>query len=1067
MLQLILGTAGVGKTQYILDEIARLAKMGEKCTIIVPEQFSKTTESLVYQNLQSAQFSLVSVNSFSSLIRNAQKEKNLSLPKQITTLGKAVLINKAVKKTLPLLNTYKKQSRNMIFNYSLSEVFDDFKRSGISSEDFFNTCSKGSEKLKELALIYSQYTQLLNDDLCDEEEILLFFSENMPEDIAKDTNIFIDSFESFSYGQEKIIQTFIEKAKSVTVCITSDDMYTKQGSPDSFLFTKNTINSLVSKAKQANESVKNPIILKTAHRFNTLSMKNIDLALRQEEIEEKQVSDTSITAFENQYSEVCFTLAKINELTKKGYSYNDIAVVVPDLAVYENQLQESFSLADIPYFIDQNRIISSCSAVLVFSSILDVLKSGINKETIMNVLKTRLTNFSDEDIDLLENYIFVWQDYELDFFNEFNLSPKGLEKNLSKKDSETLKRINALKDAFIKVITENFDFDKEYTTSEILTILYEISTAFGVNEEYIKTINEAKDTQTKELLKEQWEKTILILDELYNILKDEEINAKEIKELFDLMVLNAQIGFSPQTQDCVMISTPQRMKLTAVKACFVLGAVQDVFPKVVSDDNILNLKDKEFLKENDILLKSSFDNLYNFENFYFYKTLTTPKEKLFISFAKNNLGKTQILSSQTEALKESLDIKSEKLEIQDYLITKEFFKDYILQTENEDVNSTINLLNSLDIDVLELKQREFLIKQTSELKEFLGDVLQLSPSKTEDYFKCPFMFFLSGIFRLYSLEKANFSQRNAGDYLHFIAYKILLKYKGEYPKTDFSKIKKDVLDIVDEYINENYPQKIIDTQQFKTQKENMQKNALELLEFIHTEQKNSSFTPIAFEEQFIGEKGLFIKAENGQSIINGVCDRIDLMQKDNENFIRIVDYKTGEKDFSLDDIYNGVQSQLLMYMSAVVDNKFNNLENLSPAAVVYQPSDISFKFDNDDAKLYIPVGMALDDEIIVEGFDNLMQGRYGVITKKGEKIQKVKGSEIVNKQTFNKILAHTKENLKNLTNEVYKGNFNNTVLQRGNGDTYCSWCSYKTICQNDIKVKEKVKNTFNEKSNKE
>ncbi len=1064
-MQLILGTSGTGKTTYILEKIKELTQKGEKCTLIVPEQFSKTAEGLIASTLSENGLGFANVYSFTSMIKHAKDDGKISLPSLLTKAGKAVLVSSAMDSSLMLTN-YDKQKKDINFSYSLSDLFDEFKRSGISSADLFSISENKNEKLKEISLIYSQYISLLNDDLSDEEGILSLFGKKFPLDYAQNQYIFIDNFESFSHGQMQIISAFFQNSKEVYITLPLDDVYENDNSSLYFSFSRTTAKKLISTAKKANTSVKAPILLKTPYRFLDSNVFHLDEFLKNQTTNDIN-EDIYITEFENQYSEVAFVCAKIHKLIQNGYSYNDIAIISPQIEKYENQLEESLSLSNIPYFIDQNRIISASSPVLVFKSILSLLFEGINSDSVMNLLKTKITSYNEDTINNLENYLFVWQNYPLDFKNDFTLPITGIETKQNERDIAILNEINQLKHDIQTKISARFSNENEYSVNDLLAISYNLFLDFGCEEiilNLIKEKNLSHQTAT-DLLKSEWEEVVLVLNELSEIIGDKILSPKQLLDLFTLMVEGAKIGFSPQTQDCVMISEPARIKTDEVKAVFILGAVQDIFPRSISQNNILSLKDKEFIKSFGFDLRSDFDNLYDFGMLYFYKALTTAKEKLFISASKNNIGTSEMFSSEISHIKTSLNIKSDILNPEDYAVTKEFFKDYILQNSNDfDKQSVVNLLSSLDIPVLTANKKDFNIKDINYLSEYIGEILTLSPTGVENYFKCPFMYFLSNLYKLYPIEKANFSQRHAGDYLHYITYKVLGKYKGEYHTADFEDIKTDATIVIKEYIDENYPLEIVNTSQFSSVQKSMQTNVFKLLEFIYIEQQNSLFRPVAFEERFSDKsplKPLTVKDNDKTATVSGVLDRIDLYTKDGVNYLRIVDYKTGTKDFSLDDIYNGLSSQLLLYMNALIDNNFNNLSNLNPAAVVYQPSDVAFKFDKEggEESLYTPVGMAVAQSDISAAFDLSSSGKFGVL-KGSDKIKSLTGSEVVSRDEFINILNHSKENIKLLINNVYSGDFSALPIELSQNSKPCDYCSYKTICQNKTEVKPKEKNNF-------
>ena len=170
-----------------------------------------------------------------------------------------------------------------------------------------------------------------------------------------------------------------------------------------------------------------------------------------------------------------------------------------------------------------------------------------------------------------------------------------------------------------------------------------------------------------------------------------------------------------------------------------------------------------------------------------------------------------------------------------------------------------------------------------------------------------------------------------------------------------------------------------------------------------------------------------------------------------------MDYKTGTKKFSLEDVYNGLSSQLLLYMNSVLQSRAFG-ENPTPAAVIYQPSDAAFKFDKDDG-LYTPVGMAVGKEEVSRGFDTGAEGNFGVI-KGTEKIKSLSGSEVVDEKMFRAVLDFTKDKIKDMAKDVYGGNFANRPMDLGGERTSCEYCGYRVICREAGAAKPRQKADF-------
>ena len=185
MLKFVIGTAGTGKSQYIADRIVQLAQQGEKCLLLIPEQFSKTAEAMIFSALDDVQSNSVEVFSFTGLMRDVNTNHTRMVTTPLTDAGKAVLARRAADNVKKHLVLYSKQSNNFGFSFNLASAFDDLKRSGITADIFYSLAQNAparSVRLKELALIYAEYCGLMDEKFRDSEDLLtkLAFPDNRP-----------------------------------------------------------------------------------------------------------------------------------------------------------------------------------------------------------------------------------------------------------------------------------------------------------------------------------------------------------------------------------------------------------------------------------------------------------------------------------------------------------------------------------------------------------------------------------------------------------------------------------------------------------------------------------------------------------------------------------------------------------------------------------------------------------------------------------------------------------------------------------------------------------------------
>jgi len=739
MLRFVIGTAGTGKSTHITQTIVKLAAAGEKCMLLVPEQFSKTGESLLFSALDDTRSNLVELFSFTSLLRDVSSNHKKIGGTPLTAAGKAVLARRAVENTKKMLSLYSKQSGNFGFSFSLADTFDDFKRSGIDRATLWTLAEKAPErnrKLKELALIYSEYSGLMREGFCDSEDMYIALSSQLPYEYTYNTHIFIDGFESFSHGQLKIIEKMLTDAKDVTIALTCDSLYDITQGTGNFSFVQNTAGQLIRIAKNCGVEIAKPEVMREPRRFTTNDLKNTDLFLQGYDPEYENDGHAFVTEFETQMAEVSFAVAKINRLIKEGYTYNDITVVCPQLEKYENQLQESFSLADIPYFIDANRIISSSAPVVLMRSVMNIMAEGPDSENILSLLKTGLTDFDPDAVDTLENYLYVWQDYDFDLSLDFTFSPSGLKPAPAEDELPVLEAINHIR----KTVWDTFApyaCRGETTGEEILKNCYSAVTALGCDEKLLAIARSLPD-EDRDLLIRQWDTVIECMDSLYSICGSEAVSCRDMEMLFMLMVEGSEIGFAPQTQDCVMITDPKRMKLDAVKVVFILGAAQDIFPAVVAESGLISARDRDYLKASSYPLKNDFENLFSFENLYYYKALTSREDYLFISSCKKNIDSRQLLSAQTDMLKSGLRLEEAQLRLEDYAVTREFFTDYLSSLANNRTRRGYSqLLADLGITTDSLYRKQYEIKDLSLLDSVLGNFITISPTAAQSYSSVP------------------------------------------------------------------------------------------------------------------------------------------------------------------------------------------------------------------------------------------------------------------------------------------------------------------------------------------
>ena len=164
MLQLVLGGSGSGKTTLLYHRIRARAEAGQKSILLVPEQFTSSTEGRIYRELGDALSGMVESFSFTSLAEKILSVEGGAAVQTLSDAGRAVLVRRALEELQENVHYYYRNRRSAAFCQMAAETIDELKSAGLPGQqlaDLAKGCGAESGKLGELALIFQGYETLL------------------------------------------------------------------------------------------------------------------------------------------------------------------------------------------------------------------------------------------------------------------------------------------------------------------------------------------------------------------------------------------------------------------------------------------------------------------------------------------------------------------------------------------------------------------------------------------------------------------------------------------------------------------------------------------------------------------------------------------------------------------------------------------------------------------------------------------------------------------------------------------------------------------------------------------
>lgn len=699
----------------------------------------------------------------------------------------------------------------------------------------------------------------------------------------------------------------------------------------------------------------------------------------------------------------------------------------------------------------------------------------------MNYIKSGYLRLDDDDIYILENYCKKWGIKGAKWYKDDWFFEEEKENN-----KEQIERIKNLRETIITPLVKlKADLSNNKTIGEISKKVYEFLIENKVdkillskkvcfeNEGYVENASE---------LELAWNIIINVLDELESIFGDEKTTFDKYIKLLRIGLNASGLGIIPQTQDQIVLGDIERSRSSRVKAVFILGMNDGMFPSVHKSEGFLSDEDRTNLKKKGIeLAKTSLDALYE-DNFSIYKALTTPEEKLYCSYPASNLEgaalRPSILVNKIKKIFPKLIEESELSETEDALLIENSCFDELIKNlsrfkNGEEIDKKWFVLfnyfynskewkNKLESSIKALDYTNKPEKISKEnVDKLYGNTLNTTVSRLEKYKSCPFSYYLKYGLKVNDVDTFKVKPIDTGNFMHDVIdtfFKTVRERNINIKEIEDSDTQDIINEIIDEKLSLSKNYIFTSTDKYKVLTRRLKRVIQKSIKYIIEGLKQSDFQIYGTELEF--KKGkeyepITLMLEDGKKVeITGKIDRIDLAKNEEGSFIRIIDYKSSVKNIDLNEVIYGLQLQLLTYLDATC-----KIEEMMPAGVLYfsliDPIIKSNKYMEDQQieeelkKKFKMNGLILADVKVVKMMDNSLEsGQSSIIPAYIDKDGNLsKKSNAVTKEQFEDLQRYTTKIIKEISNEILSGNIDITPYYNvKNKKTPCDYCEYKMIC---------------------
>ena len=965
-LQFIMGPPGSGKSHYLYEKVtkASLEHPETNYIVLVPEQFTMQTQKDLVMASPRKGIMNVDVLSFGRLAHRIFEETGGNQRKVLDDVGKSFVLRKIAGDCEAELRVLGSNLKKTGYIGEVKSVISEFTQYAIQEETLEQMIEEVKDssnlyyKLQDIKTIYHGFREYLREKYITGEELLDVLCTVVGESkILKDSVVVLDGFTGFTPVQNKILRELFGVCKRVVITVTmeqKENPFSYKHPYQLFALSKQMVTSLITIAKETKTDVEEPIYLydRPIYRFreNTaLAFLEAHLFRYSKEQYEKEQDRIQVYCAKNQKEEVDFAAQKIRNLARtRGYRYREIAIIASDLNTYGNQIEKIFGEYQIPIFMDHKRSILLNSFVEYVRSLLAMVEQNFSYESVFRYLRTGLTGFSDEEIDIVENYVIA-----LGIRGYKKWQEKWIRRARGMEETE-LERINDIKERFLiqvedvtMVLTK-----RNKTVSEVTKALYD----FLVKEELQKKVKEYEirfGNDGELALEKEYGQVYRIVIELFDkfveLLGEEQIALKEYCELLDAGLEEAKVGVIPPSLDQVVAGDIERTRIKDIKAVFLLGANDMYIPGKENAGGILSEHDRELFQKGGVVLAPGAKEKAFIQKFYLYLLMTKPSEQLYVTYSKVSAdGKTL----RPAYLIQDLRRMYKKMEIQDadcqpdkkeltpksgfaYLIEKLQKKHEGLGTEWQELYTWYRQNPKWRKKIKQIVEACFYEKPkdgltTRTAQRLYGTILENSVTRLEKFSACAYAHFLSYGLNLREREEYTFQAIDLGNIFHSAIEHFAKKLEAEgYTWTTLPEVRRE--ELIEESVEESivdYGNTILYSSArneyiIKRLKRMMRRTVWALTKQL----EKGDFMPGGYEISFGGASGLSTSDialdGHGRMRLRGKIDRVDICEDEDNVYVKVIDYKTGAKAFDLGELYYGLQLQLVLYLNTASDERSN------------------------------------------------------------------------------------------------------------------------------------------------
>lgn len=1090
------GRAGSGKTTEILREIASFCQKGEgKQILLVPELNSHQMERRLAAATDNQAARTAEVLTFSRLADRVFSEVGGLAEQMLSPAGQLLTLQEAARRVQGGLTVWSGLADKPELLQEAQRLIDECKTCSVAPEMLFQAAEESEDqalaaKLSDLAQLLTAYERLCEQSLPDPRDRLTHLRDRLAESHVLDgAAVYLDGFLGFTPQELAVIDAMLESGTVLAAAVTSDMAY-----PEIFVTGCKTVKTLTRMAKRHNRPVdridmgasrvERPAALAVLERESLLPVRP-----SYAEIREGVAVYMASSPFDECEHAAAYIRRKVRD---EGARYRDFIIAARDIEPYSAFL--AMARYDVPVFLAEKPELLSRPPIALVVGALEAVQSYFRYEDLFGCLKTGLVSLTRDEVDRLENYALTWNVRGSAWERAWTEHPDGYGLPFDERSKAEIKELNILRARMIAPFSALREALKgENTAADCVRALYRFLLEVDAPQQMVDRAaahEAAGRLQLADEYRQLWEILVSAMEQFAWVCGDMPLSAERFAALFRLVLTEYDVGTIPVSLDRVTCGNIDRACGENAKYVILLGVNDGLIPKAPSSTSLLSDMDRDKLDALGVELKASGVERLLMEQETLYRALACPTEELLLTWHASDAGGGESRPSyfvgvvhdllpdvrfstyQTETAKDRLQAERPAVELACA---------YLSGDRSAAVQAAFAFYQDDDriCNAAEQKYTRGPLTSAHTIDGLYGKSLNLTASRVDTFYSCRFAFFMQYGLKAKPRKVARFDALETGTFIHYVlehALDALGEQEGGAAAADAQTVKRVCRAVVRRYVQEELGGLESKTARFRYLFQRLVRTVEQILDNVLDELRASDFAPIDYEVDFSrsGDLPPVECVEGDLSVsLSGKVDRVDGYIKNGRLFLRVMDYKSGKKSFSLSDIWYGLNMQLIIYLYALEQEGLERyrarltaeLNEIVPAGVLYVPvrdelPDAPRDIDEDALramrdKALRRSGLLSDDMELLEAMERGIEGDGRFIpvtikTKKGEDAPSLAAkSAVADLAKFGRLARYTHEKLLEMGQELRSGSIVANPCKKDKQSSYCDWCEFRAACQFD------------------